>query len=108
MRRSPASNTPTAGSSTPPSTSNLSTTPPALLTSAAYDMAPESNDADDYILGSPLKRQRASLPGLDDDGLRKRFGLGIAGGPGEAMGLVRERERGPGGEVKGEEGDEEL
>lgn len=103
MRRSPASNTPTAGSNTPPSTANLSTTPPALLTSAAYDRAPE-NEADDFVVGSPLKRQRASLPGLDDEAMRKRFGLGLGEGLGLGLGDRSEREaKGEGVKVEEEE-----
>lgn len=107
MRRSPASNTPTAGSDTPPSTATLSTTPPALLTSAAYDKPPET-DADDFVVGSPLKRQRASLPGLDDEVMRKRFGLGLAAGMAEGLGpgpgpVERSEREAKGADVKVEE-----
>ena len=39
------------------------------------------------MVGSPLKRQRASLPGLDDEAMRKRFGLGVLGGGLEGLGV---------------------
>ena len=106
MHRSPASNTPTAGSETPPSASNLSTTPPALLTSAAYDKRQEK-EPDEVVIGSPLKKQRASLPGLDDEVMRKRFGLGLSGNTGDVLGAIDHSEREVRMEAEGVE-EEEL
>ncbi len=44
------------------------------------------NLPDETTIGSPLKKQRASLPGMDDENMRKRFGLGFAGGMGDILG----------------------
>ncbi|CAL8578145.1 hypothetical protein XPA_003947 [Xanthoria parietina] len=75
-RKSPASNTPTAGS-TPPHASRLATTPPALLPNAKFDLG-SSKAFDSGTVGSPLKRARASVSGLDEDAMRQRFGLGLS------------------------------
>lgn len=32
---------------------------------------------EDSLIGSPLKKQRASLPGPDDESVRQRLGLGL-------------------------------
>ena len=32
----------------------------------------------DAIIGSPLKRARASVSGVEDDGMRQRLGLGLS------------------------------
>ncbi len=74
-RKSPASNTPTVGT-TPPNTSLLST-PPTLLTNASYDPSPSLPL--ESVVGSPMKKQRASLSGLDDEAMRQRLGLGLSG-----------------------------
>ncbi|KAL9592823.1 MAG: hypothetical protein Q9179_006332 [Wetmoreana sp. 5 TL-2023] len=76
-RKSPASNTPTAGS-TPPHISSLATTPPTLLPNAAFDPV-LSKVFDSGTVGSPLKRARASVSGLDEETLRQRLGLGLSG-----------------------------
>lgn len=74
-RKSPASNTPTAGT-TPPNASILST-PPTLLSNASFD--PSTSLPLESVIGSPMKKQRASLSGLDDEGMRQRLGLGLSG-----------------------------
>ncbi|KAI4109409.1 MAG: hypothetical protein L6R37_000566 [Teloschistes peruensis] len=76
-RKSPASNTPTA-ESTPPHLSSLASTPPALLPNTAFD--PVFNKVfDSGTIGSPLKRARASVSGVDEEALHQRLGLGLSG-----------------------------
>ncbi|KAI9717274.1 MAG: hypothetical protein M1812_004801 [Candelaria pacifica] len=82
-RKTPASNTPIAAS-TPPHTSDVATTPPSIFDPISTIT---HNAPDEITVGSPLKKQRASLPGLDDETMRKRFGLGFAGGMGDIRGL---------------------
>ena len=77
QRKSPPSNTPTAGS-TPPYIPGDNLSPPALLPSTVYDgAAPKASE--DFMVGSPLKKARASLPGVDEESLRAKFGLGMSG-----------------------------
>ena len=64
--------------STPPATGRQATTPPQS------DLPrQETNlnflDSEAYI-GSPLKKQRASISGVDDEVLRKRMGSGLSTG----------------------------
>ena len=79
-RTSPRSNTPTAAT-TPPQVSNG---PPPLLPSSKYDGG-SAKTPDDAMIGSPLKKQRASLSGLEEDSLRSQFGLGLAGVHGNVL-----------------------
>lgn len=65
-------------------------------------MAPTHALADD-IIGSPLKKQRASLSGLDDEATRQRLGLGLSGAMGDVLGRIEQ-----GKQVKTEEQTEEL
>ena len=87
-RRSPPSNTPTAGS-TPPYQPNVAQSPTTLLPSTVYDggcpKAPE-----DAMVGSPLKRQRASVSGLDEEALRSKLGLGLLGASGDVLGAIEQ------------------
>ena len=76
QRKSPPSNTPTAGS-TPPYVPGDKLSPPALLPSTVYDGTP-SKASEDFMVGSPLKKARASLPGVDEESLRAKFGLGMS------------------------------
>lgn len=58
-----------------------------LSTSASYDLGtPKALEED--IIGSPLKKQRASLSGIDDEAMRKRFGLGLSGVVGDLMARI--------------------
>lgn len=83
-RKTSKSNTPTAGS-TPPATS--STPPPPLPGSTKLETSFDfSQNTDDFTVGSPLKKQRASLPGLDDEMTRRRFGLGFGATLGDMLG----------------------
>lgn len=87
-RRSPPSNTPTAGS-TPPYPQNAAQSPATLLPSTVYDGGP-SKAAEDAMIGSPLKRQRASVSGLDEEGMRLKFGLGLLGANGDVLGAIEQ------------------
>ena len=48
---------------------------------------------DEAMIGSPLKKQRASLSGLDEESLRSKFGLGLLGAQGDVLGRI-EQEKG--------------
>lgn len=58
--------------------SGLTTTPPTLLPSNAFDFG-SSRDFNSGTVGSPLKRARASVSGQDEETTRKHLGLGLAG-----------------------------
>lgn len=76
MRRSPASNTPTGGL-TPPHSVNSTASPAVLPPTSIFDL--ESPRAfDESNIGSPLKKQRASVTGLDDEAMKRRLGLGLS------------------------------
>ncbi|KAI9850290.1 MAG: hypothetical protein M1838_005932 [Thelocarpon superellum] len=94
-RKSTTSHTPTGAS--PTDASALSSTPPSssILLAQAVDQphGPTSTPhrsyphpggpVDQAILGSPLKKSRPSLPGIDD----QRFGSGSVTGTGTSLGL---------------------
>lgn len=70
--------------------------PPALLTSAAYDPASDIKRVDEDLIGSPLKKRRSSLQGLDRELEKGRgldvFGLGVGfGGNGSFGGELSRR-----------------
>lgn len=48
---------------------------------------------DEAIIGSPLKKQRASLSGIDEESLRSKFGLGLLGGQGDVLGRIEQDQR---------------
>ncbi|KAJ9362348.1 hypothetical protein DTO027B9_25 [Paecilomyces variotii] len=78
------SNTPAAGS-TPP----VSTTPPNAsgIPSGLAETKKQAVDSlDSAFVGSPLKKQRASVSGADEDGLLKRMGSGLTSNIGEVLG----------------------
>lgn len=80
-RRSPASNTPTGGL-TPPHHLNTTASPaiqfPPGSSGSIFDL--ETPRAfDETNIGSPLKKQRASVTGLDDEAMKRRLGLGLSG-----------------------------
>ncbi|KAI9832907.1 MAG: hypothetical protein M1819_003937 [Sarea resinae] len=94
-RKSPASNTPVAGS--PPSSSHANATSPK-------DVPGPSKAPEDSVIGSPFKKQRASLTGMEEDVMRKRMGLGLTGGVNDVMGRINQMSS----EGKDEDEDEEL
>ncbi|KAG8525968.1 uncharacterized protein KY384_000730 [Bacidia gigantensis] len=75
---------PTKGNSTRPHINTSESTPSShnngpLLPSVAFNdsgPAPSTTTAANSV-GSPLKKARSSLSGIDDEDMRKRFGLGI-------------------------------
>ena len=42
------------------------------------------------MIGSPLKRQRASVSGLNEEALRSKFGLGLLGASGDVLGAIEQ------------------
>lgn len=40
------------------------------------------------MIGSPLKRQRGSVSGLDEEAMRSKFGLGLLGASGDVLGAI--------------------
>ncbi|KAI9815271.1 MAG: hypothetical protein M1827_002751 [Pycnora praestabilis] len=86
-RKSPASNSPVGGSP-PPTSSSALATPPTVFDPLSTNVP---NVPDEAIVGSPLKRQRASLPGFADEDMRRRLGLGLAGAIGDVLGPMDDK-----------------
>lgn len=42
------------------------------------------------MIGSPLKKQRASVSGLDEEAVRSKFGLGLLGANGDVFGGIEQ------------------
>ncbi|KAI9786665.1 MAG: hypothetical protein M1839_006216 [Geoglossum umbratile] len=63
--------TPVTGT-TPPNTTDPATTPPASKPTFG---ATAHGLTDDAMVGSPLKKQRASISGLEDEAMRRRLGM---------------------------------
>lgn len=42
------------------------------------------------MIGSPLKRQRASVSGLDEEAMKSKFGLGLLGASGDVLGAIEQ------------------
>lgn len=85
-RKSPASNTP-AGGSTPPHNLNPGTNPAILPPASIFELeAPRAFE--EANIGSPLKKQRASVTGLDDEAIKRRLGLGLAGLTGDLLAQI--------------------
>lgn len=76
MRKSPASNA-SAGGSPPPGASKDAGIPPPLCDSRYFDL--EATAVDGTVIGSPMKKQRASVSGPGDDVIKDRLGLGLYG-----------------------------
>ncbi|KAJ5167995.1 uncharacterized protein N7482_003589 [Penicillium canariense] len=67
-----STDTPASGT-TPPATTGRSTTPPKTTPAKPSEPAPPVGGAADAFLGSPLKKQRASVSGADENALRRRI-----------------------------------
>ncbi|EYE94704.1 uncharacterized protein EURHEDRAFT_457370 [Aspergillus ruber CBS 135680] len=83
-----AANTSASGEAKQPS-SSLSTSPPtasATATSASDLFKPAMNAANGETAGSPLKKQRASVSGADENAIRKRIGSGLSTNITDALG----------------------
>ena len=94
----------------------LSATPPLLPTTAPIDTTSKAviNAENDDFVGSPMKKHRASLPGFDDETLKRRLGGGMSA-IGDVIGSSDQSKKGSGltfggAIVKREDldGDEEL
>ena len=85
-RRSPPSDTPTAGS-TPPYQQIVGQSPATLLPSTVYDGG-ASKTPEDAMIGSPLKKQRASVSGLEEEGMGSKLGLGLLGVNRDVLGAI--------------------
>ncbi|KAH8694931.1 hypothetical protein BGW36DRAFT_299428 [Talaromyces proteolyticus] len=86
-----SSNTPASGTTPPASNDALSTTPPHVPAATASSGAAEgisslSEALNSEYVGSPLKKPRASVSTMDEDGLRKRLGSNLANNIGEVLG----------------------
>jgi hypothetical protein len=79
------SNTPSA--STPPATTNQADTPPLVPGSGLPEPATiDATNNPSIFVGSPLKKQRASLSNADDENLRVRMGSNISSRISEVLG----------------------
>jgi len=75
-RRSPGSiGTPSLGE-TPPAEADQPSTANQTLSSSVFG----ANLPDDSVVGSPLKKHRASLYDMDNDTMQKRLGMGLTTG----------------------------
>ncbi|KAL9128378.1 MAG: hypothetical protein Q9217_002932 [Psora testacea] len=91
----PEANTPIKGSTSPAgmAPNAAAASPPAstgpLLPSVAFNNPTSSSTTPMVeIVGSPLKKARSSLSGVDDEGMRKRFGLGLSGVKADVLGAI--------------------
>lgn len=80
-----ATNTPPAESASPktagdtPATNDPSTTPPAVAAATAAETPkPAANPLNGGFIGSPLKKQRASVSHSDEDAMRRRMESGLS------------------------------
>lgn len=64
----------------------MSGSPPLLLPSLTFD---NSNPPSDFI-GSPLKKQRASVQEPDDESMHRRLGLGLSGVKTDVLGSIEQ------------------
>jgi hypothetical protein len=89
--RKPSKSATPSAASTPKLGNDLSTTPPLIpglstpsLAKAAVDGPAAAEDSS--FVGSPMKRQRASLAGQDADVIQRRLGSALTGNIGEILG----------------------
>ena len=121
--RKPSKSATPSVASTPKIGTDLSTTPPLIPGAPAPPLLKTSLDgpADDpSFVGSPMKRQRASLAGTDADIIQRRLGSAMTGNIGEMLGSASDVKEQPeslrdngmhhfgGAIVKKEAEDEEL
>lgn len=90
--RKPSKSATPSAASTPKMTSDLSTTPPPLPGFSAPPPQKTAVDgpADDgSVVGSPMKRHRASLAGPETDIIKGRLGTGMTANIGEVFGSAQ-------------------
>lgn len=61
----------------PPGASKDAGIPPPLCDNRYFDL--DATGVDGTVVGSPMKKQRASVPGPGDDVIKDRLGLGLYG-----------------------------
>ncbi|KAK2770012.1 hypothetical protein FQN52_009021 [Onygenales sp. PD_12] len=83
----PKSNTP-ASISTPPATGKPATTPPHSNAEASDPSLNNLLETDSAFIGSPMKKQRASVTGADDEVFKKRMGSGLSTNIQEVLGTA--------------------
>ncbi|KAI9798161.1 MAG: hypothetical protein M1833_004910 [Piccolia ochrophora] len=103
-RKSPPSNTPTAGRS-PEKEPDLGLSPPPIQSNNISTSRFQGQD--ETVIGSPLKKARPSLPGPEDESIRSRFQLGSAAVLGDVLGTSPKPIEEP-SKKAGDDGDEEL
>ena len=88
-RKTSKSNTPSAASTPKVGISELAATP-LMLSAATADVEVKISSTEGGIVGSPMKKQRASLPGFNDETLQRRLGAGLTspGAIGEMLGTT--------------------
>jgi hypothetical protein len=79
-RKSPGSIGTTSLGTTPPEIDTTSTSNPTLSSSIFGVSFPE-----DAVVGSPLKKHRASLYDMDNETIQKRLGMGFRSGLGDVL-----------------------
>jgi len=75
-RKSPGSIGTTSVGATPPAEIDTAPTANQTLSNSVFG----ANLLDDNVVGSPLKKHRASLYDTDNETIQKRLGLGLSGG----------------------------
>jgi hypothetical protein len=78
-RRSPGSIGTTSLDTTPPADTDPGSAPNATLSNSVFG---STSLPDDSVVGSPLKKHRASLYDMDNETMQKRLGMGFSSGLG--------------------------
>lgn len=68
-----SNDTPASGTTPPPASIGRSITPPKATPVKPSEPALPTGDVTEAFLGSPLKKQRASVSGADENALRRRI-----------------------------------
>jgi hypothetical protein len=111
--RKPSKSATPSATSTPKIGTDLSTTPPLVpgaSTAPLIKTSAEDSADDAAFVGSPMKKQRASLAAADAETIKRRLGSGLTGNIGEILGSASEHTApsDPIGDMKKEGEDEEL
>ncbi|KAF4637833.1 hypothetical protein G7Y89_g234 [Cudoniella acicularis] len=80
-RRSPGSIGSTSVGATPPAEGDTTSAPAPTLGSSVFG----ASLPDDSVVGSPLKKHRASLYDMDNETMQKRLGMGFSSGRGDVV-----------------------
>ncbi|OJJ51532.1 hypothetical protein ASPZODRAFT_57175 [Penicilliopsis zonata CBS 506.65] len=83
---STAATSPPGSRESPLDSSSISTTPPNAATTTSSELAKvAANSLNGEFIGSPLKKQRASVSGPDESALRRRIESGLANNIGDVL-----------------------